>query len=175
MKRKLYHITRDKIGLEQTKKESFNMENMISGAVIGGIVGGIIGLVIAIPLIRKQLKINSGSEVAKSGKRFKKLVNFTGDSQEMSTKIDKFLTDRNYKPQKYGSAETVYRQGEGMMTAGKYFKFTPTNEGILIEAFVILFGVQESGLDGFTCIVSKQPLKKMTEEIIAMIEAGNKS
>jgi len=136
--------------------------------IIGAIIGGIIGLVISIPLIMKQKKINKGDGKARQGKRFIKLVNFSGDSYKIGEKIDNVLAANGYVSHKYGE-EMVYRNGSGMATAGKFFKYTIKPDGILIEAFVILFGVQESNLEGFTGIVSKKPLKKMVNEIIFMI------
>lgn len=137
--------------------------------IICAIVGGIIGLLVTIPLIIKQARINKGTTKAAIGRRFKQVVPYRGDIHIIAQSVSEFLNSRGFFLQTYGDNEDVFRKGSGMMTAGQFIKLSVIPEGVLVEAFVILFGVQESGLDGFTGIVSKAPLKKIVSQVIAMI------
>lgn len=103
--------------------------------------------------------------------RFQQSVPYGGNKEEMAAKISGFLIENGYNPAVYKN-ENVFKQGDGLITAEKYFKFSITPEGFFIEAFVMLFMVKESGIKGFTGIVAKRPLKKIVDKIIAMITAG---
>lgn len=140
---------------------------------IGAIVGGIVGLLITIPFIIKQVNINRGKETAAAGNRFNQFVPFAGDFQAIAQKVAEYLNGKGFFLQPYGNAEDVFRKGSGTLTAGQFIKISVSAEGFLIEAFVILFGVKESGLTGFTGIVSKRPLKKVVGEVISMIASHN--
>jgi len=144
------------------------MENVV---LFAAIIGGLVGLLVTIPLIIKQRAINKGGSKAASGERFSQVVAFSGNRSEMEDKLIEFLLLSGFKPQTYGD-EKVYRKGEGMMTACQMLKYTFVPEGILLEAFVILFGAKESGLTGFTGIIVKKPLKETVIRIIKLIESN---
>ncbi|MCL2162674.1 MAG: hypothetical protein FWH56_12540 [Betaproteobacteria bacterium] len=129
---------------------------MSSEILLGAVVGLVIGLVIV---------------VSHKGSRFKKLVSFTGDFDKMSARIDDFLAASNFHIQNYGS-ETVYCKGSRLLVGRKFIKFSRAPEGVLVEAFINLFGSNESGIDGFVGAVAKKQLKATVDQVIAMIEAG---
>ncbi len=141
--------------------------------IIGAVVGGIIGLIISIPLIRKQKRINNGQDVAQggigTGSRFEQTVLFDGNKEELEIKIKEFLAQKKFTLQKYGN-ENIYRKGDGVWVAGQFIKYYFVPNGVKIEAFVILFGFQESSLEGFTGIFAKKPLKKVVNELIDLIK-----
>jgi len=139
--------------------------------IIGALIGGLVGLVISIPLIIRQRKINKGSGIAKKKSRFTALINFSGNFEAVSAQINGFLASKGYYSQSYG-AETVYRNGSGMMTAGKFIKFSKAPDGILVEAFIIAYGSVELGLKGFTGIIPKKSLKKVVNEVINIIQSA---
>ena len=124
--------------------------------LLGAVVGLVIGLVIV---------------VSQKGSRFKKLVSFSGDFDKMNAHVDGFLTASNFHIQNYGS-ETVYCQGSRLLVGRKFIKITRAPEGILVEAFINLFGSNEDGIDGFVGAVAKKQLKGTVDKVIAMIEAG---
>ena len=124
------------------------------------LAGALVGLVIGLVIV-----------VGHKGSRFKKLVNFSGDFDKMSAQIDGFLAASNFHIQNYGS-ETVYCKGSRLLVGRKFIKYTRAPEGILVEAFINLFGSNESGIDGFVGAVAKKQLKVTVDKVIAMIEAG---
>lgn len=148
------------------------MDYALTGMLIGAIIGGLVGLIVSIPLMIKQSKINKGTAVGKPGSRFTRLVHYRGDVNRMAEQIGNFLTANGYFLQHYGN-ENAFRNGGGMLTACKFFKYSIVPEGFFIEAFVILFGAKESGLDGFTGVAAKKPLKRIVDQVIGMIEQEN--
>ena len=124
-------------------------------------------------LIVEKTDKNKAVREGKSISRFQILLPFDGDKEAMAQTVHNFLVSKKYHPVVYRT-ENVYKQGTGMMTAGKYFKFSLVPEGFYIEAFVILFGMKEEYLEGFSGIVSKYPLRKLTEEVIKMISGQNR-
>lgn len=132
---------------------------MMNAILVGIVIGSVIGLFIV---------------VSHKGSRFKKVVRFSGDFEKMSALINDSLTADDYRVEKYGN-ETVYRKGSRMMTGRQFFKFSKAPDGVLIEAFVNLFGSNESGIDGFVGAVAKKQLKKTVDKVAAMIEGNEKN
>ena len=128
----------------------------LDGILLGAIVGTLIGLILI---------------MSNKGSRFKKLLRFSGDFEEMNKHINDFLVSEGYCIENY-SNEVVYRKGSRLLTGRKFIKISKESEGILIEAFVNLFGSNESGIDGFVGIAAKKQLKGTVNQVIALIETA---
>jgi len=128
----------------------------LNGILVGAIVGTIIGIILV---------------MSNKGSRFKKLVPFSGEFEEMNKRINDFLVSNHYCIENYGN-EAVYRSGSRLLVGRKFIKISKESEGILVEAFVNLFGNNESGIDGFVGAVAKKQLKGVVDKVIAMIEGG---
>jgi len=106
------------------------------------------------------------------GRRFKRFAHFSGDFERMSKLIDDFLISNHFCIENYGD-EIVYRRGSRLLIGRKFIKISKAPEGILVEAFVNLFGRNESGIDGFVGITAKKRLKRIVDKVIAMIETND--
>jgi len=128
----------------------------LDGVLAGAVVGTLIGLILV---------------MSNKGSRFKRLVRFSGDFEKMNQLINDFLISNHYCIENYGN-EVVYRKGSRLLIGRKFIKISRDSEGILVEAFVNLFGSNESGIDGFVGAASKKQLKKVVNKVIAMIETN---
>jgi hypothetical protein len=131
---------------------------MIYGAIIGGIVGLIMFIVFAV--MKKK-----GGKVA----RFSEIVPFVGDIMFLGTQIDNLLKEQGFFPDFYNDETGVYKKGTGVATAAKYIKIAAAEGGVLVEAFVDVYGT-ESGLNGFIASIPKKTCKKVVEQVIQLIK-----
>lgn len=132
---------------------------------------GLLFLLISGRFIKKQEKFNESKTKANAGERFTKVVPFTGDYEKMDARIKELLTKSGYTLQAYGD-EQLYRSGDGIWVASKYLKYSKVDEGILMEAFVII-GQKEAGLDGSVGVVAKKPLKNLVKQLTDLIKINN--
>ena len=112
-------------------------------------------------------KVLSGETKAIAGSRFNTFVQYNGDYEQISTSISELLKQEKFKLQDYGD-EQVYCQGTGVWTALKFIKFFNFEDGIKIEAFVVING-RENDLEGVLGAMPKKALKQTVDKIVNLI------
>jgi hypothetical protein len=109
---------------------------------------------------------------AKAVPRFSQTVHCPSDVSQMTAKVVLFLKKQRYFPNNRKGEAGIYKKGTGFFAARKYIKICPQGGGILVEAFVDVYGT-ESGLDdGFTVSIPKNSCRKVVEQIVDIIQKG---
>jgi hypothetical protein len=109
---------------------------------------------------------------AKAVPRFSQTVHCPTDVSQIMTKLNLFLKKQRFFPNKRKGEAGVYKKGTGFFMARKYIKIRPQGGGILVEAFVDVYGT-ESGLDdSFIVSIPKHSCRKVVDKAIDLIQKG---
>jgi hypothetical protein len=107
-----------------------------------------VGALVSLPFWIGQAQINNGTRKAKRPNRHVRTVRFTGDFNYLAQKLNDFLISNEFQSQPYGGDEMVYRCGSGYWLPARFVKFSYIPDGVLIEAFLIIYGYWENPISG---------------------------
>ena len=93
------------------------------------------------------------------------MVDFKANSY---AKIHSYLTSQKFV-QKIRDGENLFQKGDGIWAAPSFIKIVYCGNTARVEAWIDVYG-EDQGLDGFTGIAVKKPLKKVVEQVEQILQ-----
>ena len=105
--------------------------------------------------------------------RYQHVLPVVASKEYALPKIHQLMTKKGYRYEPDGEIP-VYRKGDGFWVLGRFLKITYAGNFVSVEAWVTNMG-SEMDLEGFVGSAGKKPLKKLVEQVEAILaepEAG---
>ena len=105
--------------------------------------------------------------------RYQRVLPVVASKEYALPKIHQLMTGKGFRYEPDGGIP-VYRKGDGFWVLGRFLKITYAGNFVSVEAWVTNVG-SEMDLEGFVGSAGKKPLKKLVEQVEAILaepEAG---